>query len=259
METVLRKWKRQLAARKRAHEICATMYADRDRILSGIGMVMSITMGTLSTTLAGESTTCKGCVDQANVPALTIITASISWTLALATAAQRLLDMATKSEQHRGSSRSYQEVVTSLDVELAKCPSRRGDMDMFMERVLTQMSTISDHAPVIPYGILKRFPVLVEGDQTSGSRSGSSGRDTPSAEHTLSEMVDNGGDLYPQTPPFRGQMSWMPSRSSAVHKKRTVELVGLGAGDVLVPLRPPTLEEVVVDVCALADAKVNGK
>jgi hypothetical protein len=231
MERMLRQWKLQLAARKRAHELCAARLSERDRALGLLGLILTISLGTLNTSFVTQGTAARGVTEPLG---MTIATAIISWGAAVVTAAQRLFNTATQSEQHRGTSRALQALMSLLEVELAKKPARRGDMDNFVERITTQMTSISDHAPIIPAAVLARFPELATGDGTGSEHC------VHVPQSTLGEMLENGGALYVPAPTKRTLRTGSDRRSDSDRRSQTARQRPFVAGDIeLGPVHRP--------------------
>jgi hypothetical protein len=80
--------------------------------------------------------------------------------VAVLTALDSMLQFNVTAAAHRASARNYSKLVTTIDSQLIHVPSRREEADVFIEKLVSQMENLKDHAPVLPSRILKKFPSL---------------------------------------------------------------------------------------------------
>lgn len=155
----VRVWQTLLNDRANAHEAATIFYRRCNMLMTVPNVICSTMLGSMGITdfsgpIADEEQ------DRMAEAVHRYYTGILAVIVAVLTALDSMLQFNVTAAAHRASARNYSKLVTTIDSQLIHVPSRREDAEVFIEKLVSQMENLKDHAPVLPARILKKFPSL---------------------------------------------------------------------------------------------------
>ena len=157
----VRIWQTLLNDRANAHE-AATIFFRRCNMLMTIPNVICSTMlGSMGITdFSGPASDEQDRDTEMAAAVHRYYTGILAVIVAILTSLDSMLQFNVTAAAHRASARNYSKLVTTIDSQIIHVPSRRENAELFIEKLVSQMENLKDHAPVLPNRILKKFPSL---------------------------------------------------------------------------------------------------
>ena len=159
----VKKWQQLLNDRALAHEEACHQYWRSNMLLTVPNVVCSTLLGSMGITdFTGVSSDEKDPQEQ-NMQMVVhkFYTGILAIAVAVLTALDSMLQWNVTAHSHRTSARSYSRLVTNIDTQLIHDEGHREEADMFIEKLVNSMENLRDHAPMLPQGVLKKFPRLM--------------------------------------------------------------------------------------------------
>ena len=160
----VKKWQQLLNDRALAHEEACHQYWRSNMLLTVPNVVCSTLLGSMGITdftSVSESENSSPQEQQDMQMVHKYYTGILAITVAVLTALDSMLQWNVTAHSHRTSARSYSRLVTSIDTQLIHDQGHREEADMFIEKLVNSMENLRDHAPMLPTGVLRKFPRLM--------------------------------------------------------------------------------------------------
>lgn len=161
----VKKWQQLLNDRALAHEEACHQYWRSNMLLTVPNVVCSTLLGSMGITDFTSVSESENSSPQEQQDMQMMVhkyyTGILAITVAVLTALDSMLQWNVTAHSHRTSARSYSRLVTSIDTQLIHDQGHREEADMFIEKLVNSMENLRDHAPMLPTGVLRKFPRLM--------------------------------------------------------------------------------------------------
>ena len=156
----VRVWQTLLNDRANAHEAATIFFRRCNMLMTVPNVICSTMLGSMGITDFSGPATDDDYESRMAEAVHRYYTGILAVIVAVLTALDSMLQFNVTAAAHRASARNYSKLVTTIDSQLIHIPTRREDAEVFIEKLVSQMENLKDHAPVLPNRILKKFPSL---------------------------------------------------------------------------------------------------
>jgi hypothetical protein len=156
----VRVWQTLLNDRANAHEAATIFFRRCNMLMTVPNVICSTMLGSMGITDFSGPATDNDYEARMAAAVHRYYTGILAVIVAVLTALDSMLQFNVTAAAHRASARNYSKLVTTIDSQLIHIPIRRENAEVFIEKLVSQMENLKDHAPVLPNRILKKFPSL---------------------------------------------------------------------------------------------------